>query len=258
VRGARALNVALLARKTSTAPAPCTTPKARRSPPGTSPSTTAGSTRPPPASGRKATSTSRCRPALRNPAPKGGSGRLRATLKVVSPGAGSPTGSIVFREGETILATAPVSNQVATFPLSALPAGEHQIVASYTGNANYMASGGSLVQWSNHRLVATGRELRSRLPWDRPSRCGCPRVVPAGRSGRRRLARAPAWRGRPRHGPASVSGSASGLTGREGPRTARNPGVASSNPARSPACLTFGVDPSPQWAMTTGFVARTP
>jgi hypothetical protein len=49
-----------------------------------------------------------------NPAPFGSSATLTATIKAVAPGAGTPSGSVVFSEGETVLAVVPL----AVVPLS--------------------------------------------------------------------------------------------------------------------------------------------
>jgi hypothetical protein len=82
----------------------------------------------------------------KNPAPKGSSGSLRATLKTLAPGGGTPVGNVVFREGETVLATVPLAGNVATYPLKSLSVGTHEITASYGGSSSYEASEGSLAQ----------------------------------------------------------------------------------------------------------------
>ena len=82
----------------------------------------------------------------KNPAPKGSTGTIKATVKPVSPGGGTPTGTVTFREGETVLATVPLSNKVATYPLKSLAVGTHEITATYAGNTNYGASESSIVQ----------------------------------------------------------------------------------------------------------------
>jgi hypothetical protein len=82
----------------------------------------------------------------KNPAPEGASGTIKATIKPVSPGGGTPTGTVTFRKGEAVLATIPLSSKTATYPLKALAAGTHEITASYGGSANYGASEGSITQ----------------------------------------------------------------------------------------------------------------
>jgi hypothetical protein len=82
----------------------------------------------------------------KNPAPNGSTGNLKATVKAVSPGTGQPPGTITFREGETVLAVAPLSSGGATYPLKSLAAGAHEITASYAGSANYGASEGAITQ----------------------------------------------------------------------------------------------------------------
>jgi hypothetical protein len=82
----------------------------------------------------------------KNPAPHGSTGTLRATVKAVAPGAGTPTGTVTFREGETVLAIVPLSAGAATYPLKSLAIGEHKITATYNGNSDYEAGEGSIAQ----------------------------------------------------------------------------------------------------------------
>lgn len=82
----------------------------------------------------------------RNPAPLGAAGTIRATLATVTPGGGQASGTVTFREGETVLAIVPLSGTSATYPLKSLAAGTHEIVATYNGNADYEASSDAISQ----------------------------------------------------------------------------------------------------------------
>ncbi len=75
-----------------------------------------------------------------NPAPYGSTGTLKATVKAVAPGGGTPSGTVTFSEGSTVLANVAVSSGVAKYPLKALSPGEHKILASYSGDSNHEAS----------------------------------------------------------------------------------------------------------------------
>jgi len=76
-----------------------------------------------------------------NPSVYGQSVMFTATVTAVSPGGGTPAGTVEFREGSTVLGTGTLDeNGVATFTTSALRAGEHFIVALYMGNDNYTPS----------------------------------------------------------------------------------------------------------------------
>jgi Bacterial Ig-like domain (group 3) len=81
----------------------------------------------------------------KNPAPDGSGGNLRATVKVVAPGSGSPTGTVTFTEGSTTLATVALSGNVATYPLKKLTPGTHTIIATYSGDANNKSSESSSI-----------------------------------------------------------------------------------------------------------------
>jgi len=65
-----------------------------------------------------------------------------ATVTPVT-GTAIPTGNVIFAIDEVNVATVALNGKgVATYSTSALPAGEHYVLASYAGNATYAASGG--------------------------------------------------------------------------------------------------------------------
>ena len=61
------------------------------------------------------------------------------TATVTSDG-GTPTGTVVFREGATILATAPLNAQGVATATVVLPGGPHTIVAEYQGDGAFASS----------------------------------------------------------------------------------------------------------------------
>ncbi len=73
-----------------------------------------------------------------NPSPAGYNVTLTATI-APSP-FGSSAGSIAFMDGTTLLATVPVTGNVAMYSTTSLPAGADQITAVYSGNTAYLAS----------------------------------------------------------------------------------------------------------------------
>ena len=63
------------------------------------------------------------------------------TATVTSPTVGRPTGSLVFREGTTVLASRTLdANGAASFNTSTLSPGTHTITASYSGDATFQPS----------------------------------------------------------------------------------------------------------------------
>ena len=52
----------------------------------------------------------------------------------------SPTGTVTFRDGATVLGTSPLGAGQATFTMSTLSVGSHSITAAYSGDANNAAS----------------------------------------------------------------------------------------------------------------------
>jgi len=75
-----------------------------------------------------------------NPSALGQTVKFTATVAAVSPGAGSPTGTVTFKDGAAAIGTGTVNAGVASFSTSALGAGSHTITASYSGDANFAPS----------------------------------------------------------------------------------------------------------------------
>ena len=63
-----------------------------------------------------------------------------ATVTAASPGSGTPTGSIVFKDATTTLATVALSGGVASFTIATLSIGTHSITANYAGDAKFKLS----------------------------------------------------------------------------------------------------------------------
>ena len=74
-----------------------------------------------------------------NPSIVGQAVTFSATVTPAS-GAGTPTGTVSFREGATTLGTATLSGGSATFTTSSLPAGSHTVTAVYSGDAGFTGS----------------------------------------------------------------------------------------------------------------------
>jgi hypothetical protein len=81
------------------------------------------------------TLTSSANPALPNQAIT-----LTATVAAAAPGSGTPTGTVTFRDGTTVLGTGTVNSGQATFTTSTLAAGSHTITAAYGGDTNFAGS----------------------------------------------------------------------------------------------------------------------
>jgi hypothetical protein len=76
-----------------------------------------------------------------NPSIFGQSIRLSATVTAVAPGAGTPSGTVHFVHGSTILGVATLNaSGVATLSLGSLPGGSDTITAVYGGSANFVGS----------------------------------------------------------------------------------------------------------------------
>lgn len=74
-----------------------------------------------------------------NPSTTGQSVTIKATVKAVAPGGGTPTGTVRFYDGATLVATRSLFMGVAQFP--ATPStGSHSYTAVYVGSASYLGT----------------------------------------------------------------------------------------------------------------------
>ena len=94
---------------------------------------------------------------------------LTLTATVVGSGPGDPTGTVTFRDGSTVIGSAPLattgSADQAQVITSALAAGPHTLTASYGGDVRFSASGASAavtvaVQQAPTALVGTPAVLK--------------------------------------------------------------------------------------------------
>jgi uncharacterized membrane protein len=71
-----------------------------------------------------------------------------ATVSAVAPGAGTPTGTLTFKEGTRLLAANVSLNSMAmaTFSTTPLSAGPHTITATYSGDGDFRANTGFFIQ----------------------------------------------------------------------------------------------------------------
>jgi Bacterial Ig-like domain (group 3) len=75
-----------------------------------------------------------------NPSVSGQKVTFTATVKVVAPGSGTPTGTVTFYNGSTVLGTGSLSGGIATFTTSSLSVGTHSIKAVYSGSSDCQTS----------------------------------------------------------------------------------------------------------------------
>ena len=97
-----------------------------------------------------------------NPSTINQSVTFTATVSVVGPGAGTPTGAVTFNDGANALSTVPLnSNGTATFTTSTLAVNSHPITAVYSGDANFTGSTGSMTQNVQYAICAQYDQTRS-------------------------------------------------------------------------------------------------
>jgi hypothetical protein len=101
-----------------------------------------------------------------NPSNVGQAVTLTATVSVSSPGQGTPSGTVQFFDGSTLLGSSPVApaggNVTATFVTSALSSGTHSLTATYDGDTNFARStSGVLSQVVNAPAPTTTTSLKT-------------------------------------------------------------------------------------------------
>ena len=76
-----------------------------------------------------------------NPSVFGQAVTFTATVSPVAPAAGTPSGTVTFKDGTTPLGTGTLNGAgVATFTTSTLAVGHHNITAVYGGDASFNGS----------------------------------------------------------------------------------------------------------------------
>jgi hypothetical protein len=82
-----------------------------------------------------------------NPSQPSSKVTFTASVDPVAPAAPAPTGSVTFRDDETVLGVVPVNAEgTATLKVSSLSAGEHSVVAEYSGDSRFGPSEAQLIQ----------------------------------------------------------------------------------------------------------------
>src|SRR5262249_5363096 len=101
-----------------------------------------------------------------NPAVTGQAVTFTATVGVLAPGAGTPTGTVTFKDGPGVLGTFAVgADGTARVTTSFATAGDHAITASYSGDANFGASSQAFTEQVNApAAAATTTALRASAP----------------------------------------------------------------------------------------------
>ncbi len=79
---------------------------------------------------------------------------LSAAIAAQAPGAGTPSGSVTFKNGAATLGTVPISGGTATLDVSGLAVGTHAIAVEYSGDSSFMSSD-SIHQQSVHHAHTT-------------------------------------------------------------------------------------------------------
>jgi hypothetical protein len=91
-----------------------------------------------------------------NPSLFGQPATLTATVAVVAPATGTPTGTVTFMDGATTLGAGALSAGRATFTVSTLTVGSHPITAVYSGDTTFSSStSATLPQTVNKAGTAT-------------------------------------------------------------------------------------------------------
>ena len=95
-------------------------------------------------------------PSSLSPSVYGQSVTFTATLSANAPGAGTPTGTLTFYSGSTVIGTGTLSGGKTTLKTSSLPTGSDAITVVYEGDGNFMTStSAALTQTVNQDTTTT-------------------------------------------------------------------------------------------------------
>ena len=90
---------------------------------------------------------------------------LKAAVTAVAPGKGRPTGTVTFKDGDTVLGSAPLDLYGrASWTVSSLPAGSHTLTAIYNGDANFVEGSGAITKTVAAAATTTLLTASSRIP----------------------------------------------------------------------------------------------
>lgn len=97
-----------------------------------------------------------------NPSTVSQSVTFTAAVNVVSPGAGTPAGTVTFNDGSNPLATVPLSSSgTATFSTSTLAVASHSVTAVYSGDSSFNGSTGGMTQNVQYGICVQYDQTRS-------------------------------------------------------------------------------------------------
>jgi hypothetical protein len=91
-----------------------------------------------------------------NPSSSGQAVTFTATVSATAPGAGTPTGTVTFMEGTTVLGTGSLIAGSATFQITTLSVGAHQITADYGGDGSFTSSASAVFSQTVNTSAPTG------------------------------------------------------------------------------------------------------
>ena len=99
-----------------------------------------------------------------NPSVFGQSVTFTATVSPAAPGSGTPTGTVIFMDGSTVLGSPTLSGGVATLTTSSLSVSNHKVKVVYSGDSNFNGSASSIVTQSVTKDATTTSVASSANP----------------------------------------------------------------------------------------------
>jgi hypothetical protein len=91
-----------------------------------------------------------------NPSTSGQAVTFTVVMSATAPGAGTPTGTVTFMEGTTVLGTSSLTAGRATFQTTTLSVASHRVTAVYSGDANFTGSTSAALTQTVNQAAPTG------------------------------------------------------------------------------------------------------
>src|SRR5439155_3682344 len=99
-----------------------------------------------------------------NPSVFGQSVVFTATVAATSPGAGTPTGTVVFKDGATVLSTNTLSGGSVNYTNASLSVAAHSMTVVYTGDGNFNTNASAVFTQTVNQASSTTTAASSASP----------------------------------------------------------------------------------------------
>ncbi|MEI9982858.1 MAG: Ig-like domain repeat protein [Aliidongia sp.] len=95
-------------------------------------------------------------------------GQAVTLTATVAASGGNPTGTVVFRDGSTVLFTGTLAAQITSYTTASLSVGQHAISVIYAGDNIFTSGSAGLIQTVDPAVTTPAKPMPIRARWARP------------------------------------------------------------------------------------------